>query len=273
MSGTSSPTTRITTGSRAEAVGDRLDFVVMLRSLTEFTQLYSQSASKRDFEEVLARGAQGLETWTLPAWCRVCNRGSLLHVDLQFSDGITPNFWECLVCPSCGLSCRRRFIAEQLLAVVDADTDGAGRARTVRIDGHPGALGRWAATAADSRPGLKILENRGTGTGHAPTIGIFSIDVLPSAVDLDFSLREAVEDLSPGGRLVLSVPFHAEARETVSPAPTTDPPTGHQLGWDVLDRCLAAGFDDAYAMVHWSAAFGYLGNGAPLLLVAEKAAS
>jgi hypothetical protein len=246
------------------------DFVEVVRSLAEFAQLHGRSAPKIAFEKQLALSAGDLSSWVLPAWCRVCGHGSLLHVDLESSDGITPNFWERLVCPTCSMSARQRFLAEQFRALA---LSVQGIDRTIRIDGNPGAFGAWASGVAGQHPGLRVATQPEEDRDRPPTVGIFSIDLLPSVVDLNATLRDVVETLAPGGRLVLSIPFHAWAQTTTSLAEGEQAtgPWRHQLGWDLMDRCRVAGFADAYALVHWSSAFGYLGNGTPLVLIAEKA--
>lgn len=273
MTGITAPMPDDPTKCGPDEIADYPDFAEVLRSLVEFTALDARTAPHRVFEAELAALGGGLPSWVLPAWCRVCDQGSLLHVDLQSSDGVTPNFWDRLVCPTCGLSCRQRFLAEQFSALAVL---GGGGARTTRVEGDPGAFGPWVRAAAASHPGLRVEMAHGGGSDDAaggPLLSIFCIDELTRVQDLDATLRSWAGALSAGGRLVLSVPFYAWARTTVS-LPVDAPDEGgwrHQLGWDLLERCLAAGFSDAYVVSHWSAAFGYLGGGAPLAVVAEKA--
>ena len=42
-------------------------------------------------------------------------------------------------------------------------------------------------------------------------------------------------------------------------------------GWDILDRCRAAGFADVYLLCYWSLLYGYLGGGLQLVFIAERA--
>ena len=41
------------------------------------------------------------------------------------------------------------------------------------------------------------------------------------------------------------------------------------FGWEMLDQVRAAGFADAYAVLFWSASFGYLG-GEQIIFIAHK---
>ncbi len=86
---------------------------------------------------------------------------------------------------------------------------------------------------------------------------------------LDAALGEAARVLCPGGALLFTVPFHADADATASdlarlprrsgvlPAFSAEPV--HRIGWDILERVRGAGFVDCAAHCYWSEELGYLG--------------
>jgi SAM-dependent methyltransferase len=119
---------------------------------------------------------------------------------------------------------------------------------------------------------------------------IVSNDVYEHVPDIDAALAEAVRVLRPDGLLMFSVPFYDTRDRTERRAELRDgevvellEPQYHgnpvdekgslvfyDYGWDVLDRCRAVGFADAYAVAYWSAFHGYLGGGLQLLFVARR---
>lgn len=101
------------------------------------------------------------------------------------------------------------------------------------------------------------------GAFHA----IVSSDSLQHVPPLAAVLTEMHRVLTPGGRLIFTIPFHFSRRETVSRMPITGQPLPadvnddvHAIGWDIIDRLYDVGFDDAQAHTYWSDELGYLGS-------------
>ena len=124
----------------------------------------------------------------------------------------------------------------------------------------------------------------------ASLAAIISTDVFEHVPDIDAALQEAARVLAPGGRLFFSIPFHAKSYATVQRAQLVDGEIRHLLppqyhgnpvsedgslvfydhGWEVLDRCLAAGFQDAYGICYWNPVAGYLGSGLQMTFMATR---
>jgi SAM-dependent methyltransferase len=96
---------------------------------------------------------------------------------------------------------------------------------------------------------------------------LISLDYLQNVPPLPLALAEMRRVLSPGGRLIFTVPFRADRPATLSHIPTAaDAQTpvesareAHEFGWDILDQLRAAGFSRCRAHVYWSVELGYLG--------------
>jgi len=124
----------------------------------------------------------------------------------------------------------------------------------------------------------------------ASLAAIVSTDVFEHVPDIDRALGEAARALAPGGSLFFSIPFHPDRHESVRRAvlvgneityllpalyhgnPVSDDGSlvFYDHGWELLDRCLAAGFRDAYAICYWNPICGYLGGGLQLIFMAVR---
>ena len=68
----------------------------------------------------------GRESWTLPAFCQACRIAVEVHGDWLYSDGRAINFRERLLCPSCQLNNRQRFMAQLLRTAMSEKHPDAG---------------------------------------------------------------------------------------------------------------------------------------------------
>lgn len=119
---------------------------------------------------------------------------------------------------------------------------------------------------------------------------VISLDCFEHFPDYELAFRECARVLSPHGKMLWSVPFisafsknsmrarineNGEIEHLLEPEYHGNPLTSEgclcftHFGWEMLDQVRAAGFSDAYAVMYWSPAFGYLG-GEQLIFVAHK---
>jgi hypothetical protein len=258
------------------------------------------SERRAETERALAAGHENDESWIVPGYCLACDAPSNFSADWHSSVGGVPNWRERLVCPGCELNNRQRFVAHLV------KRHGA---RDVYLHEQITAFYEWAVRAVPNVQGSEYLGPEYEpgavvdGVRHEDALAlsfadrsfdaIVSQDVFEHVPEIDPALSEAARVLRPGGRMVFSVPFYSSRETTVQVArlsPTgevvhLEPPEYHgnpvdpeqgslvyfQHAWDLLDRCRAAGFADAYALAYWSAAHGHIGGSVQLVFVATMA--
>lgn len=293
-----------TRGTQAgEPTAGELELAV-LRSRAELDAVRAASDDRRAYEEAVCALLPREGEWTLPGVCQVCAQPVAFAGDWLFSDGVRPNWRERLVCPHCGLNNRQRFTAQltrellrrasgrravylyeqvthfYLWAERDLPHDVVGS----EYLGHEYASG----TVVD---GIRHEDATALSFADRSLDLIVSTDVYEHVPDIEATLAEAARVLRPGGTLLFSVPFwdsrdtterraaleNGEVVELLEPQYHGNPiSAGGSLvffdyGWDLLDMCSAAGFDDPRALAYWSSTYGYLGNGYQLVFVADRA--
>jgi SAM-dependent methyltransferase len=227
--------------------------------------------------------------------CDACARPSRFQVG---AEGSGPSWRESLRCARCGANARQRAAAAVLLdGWLDGGLEGkppsagspariylteqAGpfyRALRRRLPGLVGSefaattLRRWRLQGWLWRHGLferlHFADVTALPFADAGFDAAMSLDVLEHVPDFRAALREFARELRPGGRLVLTVPFHAglDRSETIARAEADgriaflgapeyhgDPlgggvPCFHHFGWDLLGALRAAGFGEAVAL-------------------------
>ena len=104
-----------------------------------------------------------------------------------------------------------------------------------------------------------------TGSFHLAV----AVDYLHRVPPLRAALAELRRVLTPGGSLVLTVPFRYRAARTMTSARLPDVAgrlaveyreAVHEIGWDVLDLLRSVGFRHAAVHSFWSNELGYLGS-------------
>lgn len=276
--------------------------VTTIRSRPELDELKRGIGERIDYERLLSELVKGRDRWVLGAICQVCGRASRLDGDWLFSDGRVVNFRERLVCPGCELNNRQRFMA----TVVRRTLGERSGPTAVYLYEQVTPFFAWAERELDAEVvGSEYLghdvEGGATieGIRHEDALALsfddatfdvlISNDVFEHVPDIDRSLAECARVLKPGGRMLFSIPFHAGSDGTARRAELRDGDVVELLpaqyhgnpissggslvfydhGWDVLDRCRAAGFADAYLLAYWSPLYGYLGDGVQLAFVAD----
>jgi len=273
----------------------------VIRSSSEFAATRERTADRLRFEQLLTTILAKREAWILPGVCQVCERAVAFEGDRRYSRGRVINFRERLVCPCCRLNNRKRFMAH----VLGAASHAAKRQTPIYLFEQVTPFFAWAQ---ETLPGEVIgSEYLGPdvasgvwvdGVRHENALAlsfddgrlgtIVSCDVFEHVPDIDRCLSECARVLGPAGRLYFSVPFR-DVPATAQRAALREgeivellPPEYHwnpvdrrgslvfyDYGWDILDRCLRAGFEDAYVLGYWSLLYGYIGDGLQLLFVAE----
>jgi SAM-dependent methyltransferase len=284
-------------GPRVDRDAEGAAFATRLRDRDQFQRALSDAPPRIAYERELASGHLTDEHWAVPGYCQACDRAGQLEMGWDFSDGRTPNWREWLRCAECGLNNRQRFVAHLAQAL------GPQR---VYVHERVTPFYSWALDALPEVTGSEYLGHDlepGTeidGVRHEDALRlsfpddsfdlIVSNDVFEHVPDIDRCLHEVVRVLRPGGRLLFSVPFHSDRDEVTRRADLVDGAVVELLeaeyhpnpvsekgslvfydyGWDLLDLCRRAGFDDACSIGYWSALHGYLGGGLQLVFEARR---
>ena len=239
------------------------------------------------------------DTWNFCGYCLVCQQETNFEMDWQGSDGKIPNFRERMVCKSCKLNNRLRFMIyfvlhrtlknnfskiytyEQITPFYDIL-----KARGINIVG--------SEFLNDDKTGLAI---KGIRNENALSLSfendsfdiVISNDVFEHVENIEKTLSEAYRILKSDGKLLFSIPFSYE-NKTITRAEKREGKIEHLLpeqrhgdpvsadgclvfydyGWDILDYCKKAGFKDAYMLAYYDVKYGHIGNGIQSIFVAEK---
>lgn len=249
----------------------------------------------------LEQAVTGREVIVTPGFCVCC--GETREFETPVVAGQAPNWREGLICPDCGMNSRMRACIDLL-----QDSIRLSPGSRIYLTEQVTTLFRWVAARYPASVGSEFLRD-GTAPGRANAQGIrhedltglsFADGVFDAVISLEVcehiptfqkAFAECARVLKPGGKFLLSVPFHrgpthlTRARVTDSgeiehleePEYHGDPidPQGclcfHHFGWDILEHLRAAGFSAARAVAIWSPELGYLENcGYQIMFVAEK---
>ena len=287
----------------------RID-TVQIASLEEYRSYRGSShrieERRRAFERGLVRGRR---PFSVSGVCGVCARRVSFRVDFRYAfeevDGkLQPNWREQLVCPKCGLNNRMRAtleLVEELLAPRDdsrifitEQLTPIYRLLSSRYRGMVGSeyLGDRVPRGETDARGIRNEDlTRLTFPTESFDLAI-SLDVLEHVPEVSRALAELARVLRPGGRLLVSVPFLPDRRETLVRARIDEageiehlmPPEYHgdplraegclafyHFGWQLLNDLVASGFAGATAHLFWSSELGHLGRD-QLMFVADKRA-
>lgn len=274
-----------------------------LRSLQEFSSFCSTISPdrQRDEMELAHRCSCAAEkAIDVPRFCEVCGEQVSFHLDFMYSDGVTLNFREQLVCPKCRLNNRQRYIVSTVLsAYVPGQSVYLYEQITAAFKAMESHLGARNVTGSEYiadglRSGTKVNGILHEDAEHlsfadASFDMIVSCDVFEHVNNYENCFGEAARVLKPGGKLYLSIPFYVDRQENHRRAGIEggrlvhyDAPIYHgnpmkdegslvfwDYGWGILDDLKRAGFCDAFMAPYYSKEYGYIG-GIPFLFVASK---
>ncbi|WP_431211972.1 class I SAM-dependent methyltransferase [Puia sp. P3] len=276
-------------------------------SMDEYEE-YKQSVytSRNDFEMELAEKVRNRpdKTYHLPGYSETAGHLTDFCIDLNYSDGQTPNFRERVVCPVTELNNRQRFICSYLKKLTDthhytsiftfeqATPVYRFVTHSLKSSSIIGSeyLGIYAAPG-DVINGIRHEDATNLTLSDKSFDVVFSSEVLNRTPDLLKTISETSRVLKDGGKFVFSTPFAMNMKATRQRARKTEAgvqhlldaryyighhtregqsPVFYDLGWDVFEMLKESGFRNAYLLCYYSAFYGYLGESLQSIFVAEK---
>lgn len=282
---------------------------VFIRTKQEFDTYYANKCHSRlVFEKSVADDNLKNSSWELPGFCEICGKATKFGMDwFNCQDhaifGKIPCYRERMICNSCGMNNRLRFVASYLLEQVSSHdfTDiYLYEQLSPFYEYIANRLGHLSVTGSeylgpDRESGVTV-----NGIRHEDALQLsfasssldvaVSNDVYEHVADIDKALAEAYRVLRHNGILLISVPFQSAEAFTIkraevvgsavnflAPARYHGNPLSEEgslvfydFGWDLLNKCRHAGFTDAYMLAYYSLMFGYIGGGVQFIFVAEK---
>jgi SAM-dependent methyltransferase len=256
---------------------------------------------EKEIKEELFRHAD--KKFVLDGYSESADTFVQFNVDLDYSDGKTPNFRERLVCPLTKLNNRQRFICcftqkmalERKYSSIFIHEQSTPVYKFINSQLHDVNILGAEFIAREFKPGQMLR-----GLRHEdPTALTFddesfdmvlSCDILSKVADLGKAASELSRVTRSGGALIFSIPFSNESgtvrrakvenKEVINlkePIFYHNQHTGRQdgvvfyeIGWDFFDLLKENGFKNVYQLAYYSATFGYLGEGYQSIFVAEK---
>ncbi|MEJ5350724.1 MAG: methyltransferase domain-containing protein [Melioribacteraceae bacterium] len=265
-----------------------------------------QYKERKNFEQTLIPDSPS--DFTYRGYCIVCKDVVHFQVNFKYSyqiDGkLFPNWREHLVCPNCGLNNRMR-LTYHLIQYLFNDFTNASVYITEQITGFYKILQKLNSTIIGSE---FLGDNIPLGTINVSGIRnedltkltfedekfdyLISLDVLEHIPDYKKAVKECLRVLKPNGTFLFTVPFNKNSKSNIVYAileesgtishllppeyhsdPISDSGEGslcyYHFGWELLDELRDIGFKDAYAVLSYSKAYGYLGE-EQLLIIANK---
>lgn len=235
--------------------------------------------------------------FTTPGYCYVCDCEVEFQTDFLYSTAVVngkpiPNWRERVLCSNCQLNNRIRASIHLLEKSLGAKRGAQIYLAEQITPLHHELKRRFPALIGSEYLGEKIAygacDERGIRNESITKLTfrdnafdyILNFDVLEHVPDVSAALREIHRTLSPGGTLLLSVPFMMNEQTTrkrsivdesgnikhiLEPQYHGDPIADagclcfHDFGWDFLDQMRETGFVDVNILLYWSGKFGYYG--------------
>lgn len=274
---------------------------MQIYSWSEFNSFWNEVIEKRQgYEKELALKCAEKGFAEIPGYCEVCGVETQFRLDFLYSDGVTPNFRERLVCPKCSLSNRQRYTVSNVLKEYQPGKKIYMYEQITpvfrTIESHIGASNivgseyiSYGLMSGTKVNGILHEDAEDLSFPSESFDVIVSCDVFEHVNDYKKCFAEAVRVLKPDGKMYLTVPFnpnqennHRRAEIVKGKLLQYDEPVYHgnpmseegslvfwDYGWDMLDDLKISGFSDVYMRPYYSEKCGYIG-GIPYIFFAIK---
>lgn len=279
--------------------------LVQIRNSQELSEhLKVSQESRLAFERKIAKEYADKKNWYLNGFCEACGRETKFLMNWDYSNGVTPNFRERLVCNFCGLNNRQRFMIRFLTQIMDKKNKPIKdiylyeqitnfysfikkRFKDVNIVGSE-YLGP-ETKKGEIVNGIRHENALDLSFNDKSFDILLSNEVFEHVPNVNKALSESNRVLRDGGYLLTSIPFSYQEktiqRATIengvlkqilpeqyhgNPLSEKGSLVFYDYGWDFLDFCRSSGFKDACMLGYYSYSYGYIGNGFQSVFVAYK---
>lgn len=281
-----------------------LDLAKFRSSDDLFEYLKTTRDVRLSFEKKIVHEFADKENRYLDGFCESCEKQSKFLLDWKYSDGLIPNFRERLVCESCGLNNRQRFMIGFLKKLATTNQPlikdiylyeqitpfysyVKKNFRDINVIGSE-FLG-YDKKSGEILDGIRHEDALHLSFSNESFDLIISNDVYEHVPDIKRVLDEAYRILRKDGHILVSIPFYFEDQtrqramiENGSPKhlhpeqyhgnPMSEKGSlvFYDFGWDFINFCRSSGFRDAYMLGYYSHPHYYIGNGFQFIFVIEK---
>ena len=266
----------------------------IIRNPEEFGNVYQDWIRFWNFERCIEEmhANTGCDLFYYYGRCAVCNSPQPLIMDYRWAEEIEDrkklNWRERLMCPNCKCNSRQRFMIHKVF-------EGYEPGKKILMYEQKSDVFQLIQREIPDAIGFEYLgdtyKEKAYGEIRCEDICnldfpdetfdlIVSNDVFEHVIDYEKAFGEAFRVLKPGGKMIFTVPFDGNSKETKKKAVqgeqgiiATEEEWYHSnpilglppmlvcqlFGWDMTDALKQAGFSDAYGKVYYGLKDGYLG--------------
>jgi len=283
---------------------------IISRKYSEYNQLIHDNrhayVERQIYENALLVRKKNINDIHIDGYCEACEQTASFLISENIIKDENVHYREQLICSHCQLKNRQRYVVSRLKQ--EAARKKNQGASIYLYEQHGDFFKFLTDNLREStiigseylghgiRPGTLV-----NGIRHENALNLsfadetfdylVSCDVFEHVPDIHVALSESFRVLRKGGILIFTIPFDSRSQFSVlrsqvdkngnvrhlldpvyhgNPIDSLGSLVFYDFGWDVVGKCIDAGFSDCYSINYWSPHFAYLGSGELFCFVASK---